>query len=112
MTNTIPHYEYTKQGSTVRDDYTTRPNLNDVNSLGREQHNKNKVHRKTSTSSTKKQNIVKTTTFKYPEAWKNKMPKFPFVPKDEEVSSHRPTQPSYDPWKDGNMPIFPANLPD
>merc|ERR1711892_910804 len=107
MSNTIPHYDYIKQGDTVRDNFVDSPNLNNVDSFGRKEYNKNAVPR-TTTRRPEKQNTRQTTTFKYPEAWKNKMPKFPFVPKDDEITTQRPTKPPYnDPWKDGNMPVFP-----
>jgi len=105
--NTIPHYDYIKQGSTVKDSIASNTNLNNAATFGRKDYNKNAGPMVTTTNRPEKKAIVRTTTFKYPEDWKNKMPKFPYVPKDNEITTQRTTKPSNDPWKNGIMPVFP-----
>ena len=71
----------------------------------------------TETERTTEEILVKTvetsTDFQYPPAWKNTLPKFPFVPRAEEVSrapvESQPTEPSVvaTGWEDGQMPVFP-----
>ena len=101
--NTIPHYDYVKQGSTIGYEYTTKSSYSSGNRVN---YDKNKVYRSTTTF-TPITTQKTTTTFKYPEAWKDKMPQFPFIPQPGKTPTKRTTKPPYVPWKDGNMPVFP-----
>ena len=52
------------------------------------------------------------TEFRYPPAWKDKLPQFPFLPREGEVSrapvetEPRETSEATG-WEDGQMPVFP-----
>ena len=53
------------------------------------------------------ESVETSTEFHYPPAWKDKLPKFPFIPREDEVESE-PTETSVaSGWEDGQMPVFP-----
>ena len=53
------------------------------------------------------------TEFRYPPAWKDKLPQFPFVPREEELTSAPVVVTESTEtavvigWEDGQMPVFP-----
>ena len=50
-----------------------------------------------------------TTQFKYPSAWKDTLPQFPFVPEDEEEVEDEEKEDLnvVSAWENGEMPVFP-----
>ena len=53
------------------------------------------------------------TQFRYPSAWKNKLPQFPFVPREDELTrapavvTESTETAVVTGWEDGQMPVFP-----
>ena len=61
------------------------------------------------TETTRKESVESSTEFQYPPAWKDKLPKFPFVPQEEEEEEEEEVSraPVAAGWEDGQMPVFP-----
>ena len=57
----------------------------------------------TETTTEKTEETETSTEFRYPAAWKDKLPQFPFVPREDEVTR----APVRTGWEDGQMPVFP-----
>ena len=105
----INKYDFTSQG-VLATTTTTNNNKMDKNNKKKDEAEDDSKKKGADTERTTEvmvESVETSTEFHYPPAWKDKLPKFPFIPGEDEVESE-PTETSVaSGWEDGQMPVFP-----